>query len=387
MTNSTQVLKSKTKKVYKSNKLNNANFSDFNLNDYRVYLNAIALIGGVTEQGKYIQPKELPREYKLSALDFAKQFNIAPNNAYKILKQATKKLMKTDITIEKPELFQTWQINVCERAVYNEKEGTIDILFTGSIMEYLKQRTKNFTLYNLKEVADLTSIYAVRLYELMQQFNITTGYLIYTVEQWRDIFGVLQDQYKTYNNLKRKVFLQALDEINNKTGYTLIMHEEKEGRKVTRVRFEFETDKILSGVDIRTGEITTRHKKPRKPPPKPIKNQEYGNTPPIEHPDQQELPHIQQEQKKRSKSPVETVVKGIAKSFRAFGAQQDLRIKKSLEEDTSTIDATLEVLKSRAGDIAELAKIIAKRLGISKKEAYEIAKKDFDEEDAKLKPI
>ena len=265
MTEKSQVLKSKTKKIYKSNKLNKASFADFNLNDYRVYLNAIALVGGVTPQGKYMQSDELSREYTLSALDFARQFNIASNNAYKILKQAVKKLMKTDITIEKPELFQTWQINVCERAIYNENDGSISILFTGSIMEYLKQRTKNFTLYNLNEITELTSLYAVRLYELVQQFNTTTGFLIHTMEQWRNVFGISQEQYKMYHQIKQKVFLQAMNEINVKTGYQLTMTEEKEGRKVVRVRFDFTPDKVQTGLDTRTGKLTTRVRKPRKP--------------------------------------------------------------------------------------------------------------------------
>lgn len=196
--------------------------------------------------------------------------------------------MNTNIKIEKPELFQTWKINVCERAVYNEKEGTIDIMFTGSIMEYLKQRTKNFTLYNLKEVADLTSIYAVRLYELMQQFNTTTGMLIHTVEQWREMLGVQPTQYKLYHQIKQKVFSQALEEINEKTGYQLTMTEIKEGRKVVRIRFDFTPDKVYSGVDLRTGDMTTRHKKPRKPR-KTVEKTEQQDTAPEIHPDQQKL--------------------------------------------------------------------------------------------------
>lgn len=263
MTDNTKVLKSKTKKVYKSNKLNTANFADFNLNDYRVYLNAVALIGGVTEQGKYIQPRELKREYRLSALEFAEQFNIAPNHAYTILKQATKKLMQTNIRIEKPDMFTTTYINVCEMVEYNHKEGSITIEFTQRIMDYLKQRTNNFTLYNLKEVADLTSIYAVRLYELMQQFSSTTGMLIHTIEKWREMLGVQPTQYKTYDSLKRKVFTQALEEINLKTGYKLTMSEEKEGRKVVRVRFDFTPDMVYSGIDPRIGETVDRHIKPK----------------------------------------------------------------------------------------------------------------------------
>jgi plasmid replication initiation protein len=261
MNDELSVLKSKTKKIYKSNKLNKANFAEYNLNDYRVYLNTIALIGGVTAQGKYLQPDDITREYTLSAKDFSEQFGIDIKNSYRILKQAANKLMKTDITIEKPELFETWRINVCEMAKYNEKDGTITIEFTQRIMEYLKQRTKNFTLYNLNEVANLTSLSAIRLYELIQQFNTTTGYLIHTIEQWRDIFGITPQFYKSYSDLKRKIFVQAMDEINTKTGYKLVLTEEKEGRKVIRVRFDFTKDEILTGMDTRTGKLSTRHRK------------------------------------------------------------------------------------------------------------------------------
>lgn len=267
------VLKTKKRPVYKSNKLNKANFAEFNLNDYRVYLNAITLIGGVDQQGKYLQPEELKREYILSAKEFSEQFNVDLKSSYRVLKSAVDKLMKSSIRLEQPDLFKITVINVCEKAEYNLKDGSITVLFTGSIMEYLKQRQNNFTLYNLKEVADLTSIYSVRLYELMQQWNTTTGMLIHTIEQWREILGILPDQYSTYNNLKQKVFMQALNEINAKTTYELVMTEEKTGRKVVRVRFDFNKDKILKGLDVRTGEITTRHIKNTKRIPKSEKAQ------------------------------------------------------------------------------------------------------------------
>ena len=332
MTDKPRVLKSKTKKIYKSNKLNEANFANFNLNDYRVYLNAIALIGGVTEQGKYIQPKELPREYRLSALDFSNQFNIDIKNSYRILKQATNKLMNTNIKIEKPELFQTWQINVCERAVYNEKEGTIDIMFTGSIMEYLKQRTTNFTLYNLKEVADLTSIYAVRLYELMQQFNTTSGMLIHNVEQWREILGVQPTQYPRYPNLKAKVFNQAVEEINTKTGYLI------------------------------TGEMTTRHKKPRK-----SKNDNDKTPPPSADQNQQELPNIDIENPKTTtgkifkftraeSSLIESAerkegLKGIANTSKKIMVQRIKKVKTTTEKSIETIEEEVQKLLAQLQEL------------------------------------
>ncbi len=68
----------------------------------------------------------------------------------------------------------------------------------------------------------------------------------------------------------------------------LKMGEIKEGRKVVRIRFDFTPDKINSGVDLRTGEITTRHKKPRKPRKVTYKPEQQENIPDV-HKDQQSL--------------------------------------------------------------------------------------------------
>jgi plasmid replication initiation protein len=285
MPDNSKVLKSKTKKVYKHNKLNKASFPTCNLNDYRVYLNAIALIGGVDSKGKYLQSDDINREYVLSAKDFSEQFNIDIKNAYRILKNSVDKLRKTDIKVERPDLRQTWYINVCELVKYNETEGTIAILFTGSIIEYLKQRSNNFTLYNLKEVADLTSLYAVRIYELMQQFS-TSGMLINTIEKWREILAIKPEEYPRYTNLKAKVFTQAIKEINSKTGYNLIMIEHKEGRKVVRVEFNFKPDTVHNVFD-KDDKKSTMH---RKPSAKKVKNSAGDTVVPAVYPDQLELP-------------------------------------------------------------------------------------------------
>ena len=69
------VFKSKTPKIYKNKKLNNANFGDFNHNDYQVFLHLVSKIGGVDEYGKYLQSEQLKREYVLTANEFNKVFN------------------------------------------------------------------------------------------------------------------------------------------------------------------------------------------------------------------------------------------------------------------------------------------------------------------------
>lgn len=155
--------KSKTPKVYKNKKLNNANFGTYNLNDYQVFLHFISKIGGVDASGNYLQPTQLQREHTLTAKEFAEQFNLDLTGAYKVLQRAGKRMANTAVSLEKPELFEIWDIPVCT-SKYNYKEGSLTIRFTEDIMPYLAQVKRKFVLYNLKEVANFGSIYSTRLY-------------------------------------------------------------------------------------------------------------------------------------------------------------------------------------------------------------------------------
>ena len=121
--------KSKTPKVYKNKKLNNANFGTYNLNDYQVFLQLVSKLGKVDINGTYQQPQDLEREHTLTAKEFSQAFGIDLNTAYGVLKRASNKLARTAITLEKPELFQIWDIPVCQNSVYNTKEGSLTIKF------------------------------------------------------------------------------------------------------------------------------------------------------------------------------------------------------------------------------------------------------------------
>ena len=255
------VLKSKTPKTYKNKKLNNANFGNFTHNDYQVFLHLVSKIGGVDEFGKYLQPSELEREYILTAKEFSELFNTDLSNCYKFLHKACKKLMKTSIILEKPEISEVWEINICSTAKYNIKQGTITIQFTDSIMPYLAQVRERFVLYNLKEIANFGSLYTTRLYELIQEFK-ETGWMLKSVYQLREAFAV-GDNLKLYADFKRKTFAHACQEINNSYNMGLRFEELKEGRKVVAVKFFFKQTIVHQVTNQKTGKKTKIYLKPK----------------------------------------------------------------------------------------------------------------------------
>jgi plasmid replication initiation protein len=279
-----KIHKSKTPKVYKNKKLNKANFGTYNLNDYQVFLQLISKIGGVDEAGKYLQPEKLQREHTLTAKEFAAQFDLELDGVYTTLKKVAKKLTETSLTLEKPELFETWHIALCSQSKYNYKEGSLTVKFTEEIMPYLAQVKQKFVLYNLKEVANFGSLYSTRLYELIQEFK-DTGWLIKSVEQLRDTFAVGK-KYTLYKDFKKYTFAHAINEINSQYEINLRFEEIKEGRKVVAIRFEFKPTFIKKGVDPYTGKARNIYIKP-----KPIKiNEKPIDDEILINPDQQELP-------------------------------------------------------------------------------------------------
>ena len=255
------ILKSKTPKTYKNNKLNNANFGDFTHNDYQVFLHLVSKIGGVDEFGKYLQPEQLKREHILTAKDFSDVFNTDIHNTYRILNKACRKLMKTDLTLPRNESSELWQINVCSMAKYNKKEGYITIEFTDRIMPYLSQVRQKFVLYNLKEIANFGSLYTTRLYELILGFK-ETGYMIKSVDKLREVFAV-GNCFKRYNDFKRYTFEHACKEINNNHELNLGYEEIKEGRKVIAVKFVFKKTRIHKVTNQKTGVEKNFYVKPK----------------------------------------------------------------------------------------------------------------------------
>ena len=255
-----KVLKSKTPKTYKNKKLNTANFGNFTHNDYQVFLHLVSKIGGVDELGKYLQPEQLQREHVLTAKEFSEVFNTDIDNSYKSLHKACKKLMKTSILLEKIELNEIWEINVCSTAQYNKKEGRITVEFTDRIMPYLSQVKQKFVLYNLKEIANFGSLYTTRLYELIQEFK-DTGYMIKSVTQLREIFAV-GNSFKLYGDFKRYTFEHACQEINDNYKMNLSFEEIKEGRKIIAVKFVFKKTRIHKVIDQKTGVEKNFYEKP-----------------------------------------------------------------------------------------------------------------------------
>jgi plasmid replication initiation protein len=350
--------KSKTPKVYKNKKLNNANFGTYNLNDYQVFLQLISKLGKVDINGTYKQPQDLERIQTITAKEFSNAFGIDLSTAYGVLKRAGKRLADTSLTLQQPELNEIWSIPVCRVTKYNTKEGSLTIEFNDLIMPYLSQIKQKFVLYNLKEIANFGSLYSTRLYELIQEFK-DTGYILKSVSQLRDIFAVGK-KFKLYADFKKYTFLHAINEINSQyEDMNLRFEELKEGRRVVSIRFEFTPSHKAQGYNPTTKQMVNITVKPKRKP-----KQNDDETPPPVHPKQQELPNIKPEDDSQQK---QSLLASVAdKALKAITTPE---VYQAIKEDTSIIEGAK---KARTRRVEKVKTTTAKSIEIIEEEVQKL---------------
>jgi len=112
---------------------------------------------------------------------------------------------------------------------YHPGEGKITLSFANKVKPYLGELKNQFTSYKLQQVAKIKSTYAIRIYELLQQYR-STGIRVINVEDLRNYLG-LSDKYRSFKQLKQSVLNRSINELNKKTNLVINVETLKKGRK------------------------------------------------------------------------------------------------------------------------------------------------------------
>lgn len=120
---------------------------------------------------------------------------------------------------------------------YVQDAGVVRVQFSSPILPYLAELTERFTVYPIEDVSRLTSVHAIRLYELLVQWK-GTGQREVELDWLRRAF-MIEDAYKSISDLKKYVIDIAVRQINEHTPLQVGWTQRKTGRRVTHLRFEF----------------------------------------------------------------------------------------------------------------------------------------------------
>lgn len=141
------------------------------------------------------------RKFKITVEHFSTLFDYRqPRNAYRDLRSAAKTLFErsSQIKFEKSEEY----VRFVDRIRYDE--ASVELCFTPDMYLYLFELDGGYTQYNLKIGAGFKSMYAHRIFELLQSRK-DTNTVILSNKELRFILNI-PDSYKNYGKIKEKVF-------------------------------------------------------------------------------------------------------------------------------------------------------------------------------------
>ena len=226
--------------VVKDNALINASYT-LDLAEQRLILLAI-IEARNTKQG--ITQDTL---LEIHASSYAKQFNINDKTAYTVVKEASKGLFDRYVTYHdknpKNGKDRSFNCRWIDKTGVEPDSGIVYLRFTSDVIPLITRLESHFTSYEIDKVADLTSSYAIRLYEILISWREVGKTPKYEIDDLRSKLGVEPKQYKQMCNFKSRVLELAIDQINQHTDITAKYEQYKRGRVITAISFSFKPKK------------------------------------------------------------------------------------------------------------------------------------------------
>ena len=228
----------------KSNDLIVASY-ELTRNEQRLLLACISQINSqpnaseITMQDEFVVTTEQMKElYKDSSKD----------NVYRDLNIVANKLFEREVKIALPdnEMLRTRFVS---SVLFQPEKSQITVTFAQKILPYLTQLKNNFTRYRLADTVELTSVYAIRLYEMVVCWQGQNRWSE-TVDlgEFRYMMGCV-GKYKQFGQLRQSVIEKAVEQINENTAYNVSVKYRKIKHTYKSVTFSFYKKGAISLTD------------------------------------------------------------------------------------------------------------------------------------------
>ena len=178
----------------------------------------------------------------ISATDFAEMFAVDETTVYRDLKAAMGRLFERYATIHdahpktgKPRITKLRWVS---RASYIDGAGTVQLRFATDMLPFITRLEKEFTQYRLEKIGKLSSVHAVRLYELLVQY-LSIGKREIEIDWLKQMLQV-SDEYPRIESFKKRVIDSSVQQINTHTDITTSYTQRKTGRNVTHLNFKID---------------------------------------------------------------------------------------------------------------------------------------------------
>lgn len=183
----------------------------------------------------------------IHASDYMDHFKVDKSAAYEALKGAVQNLFNRQFSFKEQQDDGT-EFVVKSRWVsqiaYADEKAELHIIFAPAVVPLVTRLEKHFTSYQLKQVSQLTSKYAIRLYEILISWREVGKTPVINVDELRYRLGVEDKEYKRMSDFKKRVLDAAVEQINLYTDIQAKYEQSKSGRIIVGFEFTFKKSQI-----------------------------------------------------------------------------------------------------------------------------------------------
>lgn len=174
------------------------------------------------------------------ASSYINHFKVEKHTAYEVLKNACESLFSRQFSYQfKNEHGNTEHVRSrwVSKISYVDNEALVKLVFAPDVVPLITRLEQHFTSYEIKQVSQLTSRYAVRLYELLIAWRSVGKTPLFEIKEFREQLGVEDSEYNRTEAFKRRVLEIAIDQISELTDIIVKYEQHKKGRSIIGFSF------------------------------------------------------------------------------------------------------------------------------------------------------
>ena len=209
-----------------------------------------------------IRPDDIDfKEHVLSIRKLIEICQLSGESSYKEIRNITFSLIEKGIRIiDITDSDNKREIQVSWLSSADYYQGQVKLSFSPKLKPYLLQLKEKFTSINVIDLMQFKSVHAIRIYELLKQYQ-DIGERVLSLEEIKDCCGV-RDKLKQYIHFEKKLLLTAQREINVKSDIHFEFERIKPSRKIVGIKFIISKNKAY---ELRNNPVKEIQEVKRKP--------------------------------------------------------------------------------------------------------------------------
>ena len=183
------------------------------------------------------------KPYVVSIKEIAELLGVSESNLYRDIDDITDDIIKNPVLIRQAINRQIKWVKIpwVSKCEYNSNVG-VSIQLNDNLRPFLIRLKEHYTQYTLDNILCMKSVYAIRIFELLQERIMTRvlpkegQYIEISLQELRQCCDC-EEKYPRFTHFKDRVIETARREINELTMFRMEYEYVKEGKSVVAIRF------------------------------------------------------------------------------------------------------------------------------------------------------